>query len=57
MQNLAIGRKAYVENIEKALGIIRRRKSVVEGNGAHALKEPIRLDQLLDCINAWSSNR
>ncbi len=39
-QNLAVGHKEYVENIKTALGITVHYRSVVEDNGAYALKEP-----------------
>ena len=40
-QNLAVGDKSYVENIKVALGITGVHKSVIDGNDAYALKEPV----------------
>ena len=39
-QNLAVGHKDFVENIKTALGVTVHYRSVVEDNGAYALKEP-----------------
>ncbi len=40
-QSLAVGHKDYVEGVKSALGITGHYKSVVNGNDAFSLKEPV----------------